>query len=200
MIVGITGGIACGKSVAGKVLEGMGVLVLDADEVAHFISKYEPQTCDALSDAFGEQAYSPYGTLDRQVLADIVFTSPSERAKLERILHTRIKEILLVNMERARKRAASIALLAPLLIESNFQDMMDVIWVVSSEERLQVRRLTESYGYTEIESYRRINAQLPLREKEAYGHYVLRNNGTLKEFQKLVAATWERTLREHSDS
>jgi len=200
MIVGITGGIACGKTEAGRVLEGMGVLVLDADEVARFISKYEPQTCDAIAQAFGKQVFSPYGMLDRRALAEIVFSSPGERAKLERILHPRIKEILLVNLERARKRRASIALLAPLLIEAKFQDMVDVVWVVSSQERLQVRRLTQRYGFTEIEAYRRINSQLPLREKEAYAHYVLPNNGTLEDFRKLVRQTWEKTLHERGKS
>ncbi len=197
MVVGITGGIACGKSEAGRTLETAGVLVLDADEVAHFVSKYEPETCDAIAKAFGSTIFSPYGMLDRRALANIVFSSPGERVKLERILHPRIKEILRVNIKRARKHKAHIALVAPLLIEANFQDMVDVIWVVSSEERLQVKRLNENYGLSEMDAYRRINAQLPLREKEAYADYVLRNDGTLSEFQKLVIETWERTLREH---
>ncbi len=196
MIVGITGGIACGKSEAGKALERAGVLLLDADEVARFISKYEPETCDAIAKTFGDKVFSPYGMLDRRALADIVFSSPEERVKLERILHPRIMEILRANIKRARKRKASIALVAPLLIEANFQDMVDVIWVVSSEERLQVKRLKENYGLSEIDAYRRINAQLPLREKEAYADYVLPNNGSLEEFRNLVIETWERTLRE----
>lgn len=196
MVVGITGGIACGKSEAGKTLEAAGVLVLDADEVAHFVSKYEPETCDAIAKAFGSTVFSPYGMLDRRALGDIVFSSPEERVKLERILHPRIKKILSVNIDRARRRKANIALVAPLLIEANFQDIVDIIWVVSSEERLQVKRLNENYGLSEIDAYRRINAQLPLREKEAYADYVLRNNGTIGEFQKLVIETWERTLRE----
>jgi dephospho-CoA kinase len=196
MVVGITGGIACGKSEAGRALESAGVLLLDADEVAHFISKYEPRTCDAIAEAFGDRIFSPYGMLDRRALGDIVFSSPKERVKLERILHPRIMEILRVNIERARRRKASIALVAPLLIEANFQDMVDVIWVVSSDEKLQVKRLRENYGLNEIDAYRRINAQLPLREKEAYADYVLPNNGSLEEFRNLVIETWERTLRE----
>jgi dephospho-CoA kinase len=60
-----------------------------------------------------------------------------------------------------------------------------------------VKRLRETYGLSEIEAFRRINAQLPLREKEAYAHYILRNNSTLEAFRKLVAETWEKTLEEH---
>jgi dephospho-CoA kinase len=199
MVVGITGGIACGKTLAGDFLEELGVLVLDADEVAHFVSKYETETVEAVLKAFGKEVFSPYGMLNRAALARIVFSSPAERGKLERILHPRIKEILRVSIEHARNRNASMALIAPLLIESNFQDMVDVIWVVSSEARLQVDRLKKKYSTNEIEAYRRINAQLPLREKEAYANYVLHNNGSIEEFKALVAQTWKKTLKEHGD-
>jgi len=197
MVVGITGGIACGKTLAGYFLEEMGVLVLDADEVAHFISKYETETVEAILEAFGKQVFSPYGMLNRAALASVVFSSPAERGKLERILHPRIKEILRVSIEYARKREASVALIAPLLIEANFQEMVDVIWVVGSEARLQVERLKKKYSINEIEAYRRIKAQLPLREKEAYAQYVLHNNGTIDEFKELVVKTWKKTLKEY---
>ena len=197
MIVGITGGIACGKTEAGKVLEGMGVPVLDADEVAHYISKYEPDIKNAILEAIGGGAFTSNGLLDRKALGAVVFSDPAARAKLERILHPRIKEVLRENIEYAHSRGMHAVLAAPLLIEANFQDIADVIWVISSEERLQVKRLRETYGISELEAYRRINSQLPLHEKEAYAHYVLRNNGSLEEFQKAVVATWEKTIMEH---
>ncbi len=197
MIIGITGGIACGKTEAGKVLEGKGVPVLDADEVAHYISRYEPAIIDAVRAAFGSGVFTPQGKLDRKALGSIVFSSPADRARLERIFHPRIKDVLRLSIEHARKSGTSVALVAPLLIESNYQDMVDVIWVVSCDEVSQVKRLRDSCGINEIEACRRINAQLPLREKEAYGHYVLRNNGSLDEFRKLVAETWEKTIQEY---
>ncbi len=197
MIVGITGGIACGKTEAGKVLEGMGVPVLDADEVAHYISNYEPAIIDAIRAAFGDGVFTPHGMLSRKALGGIVFSNPAERAKLERIFHPRIREVLNISVDHARKNNTSAALVAPLLIEANFQGMADVIWVVSCDEVAQVKRLRDSHGINEIEACRRINAQLPLREKEAYAHYILRNNSTLEAFRKLVAETWEKTLDEH---
>jgi dephospho-CoA kinase len=198
MIVGITGGIACGKTEAGKVLMGMGVPVLDADEVAHYISNYEPAVKSAVRTAFGDGAFSDNGLLNRKALGAVVFSDPAARAKLERIFHPRIKEILQENISQSRALGLHAVISAPLLIEANFQDIADVIWVISSDERLQVKRLRDTYGLSEIEAFRRINAQLPLREKEAYAHYILRNNGSLEEFHKTVRETWERTLSEHA--
>jgi dephospho-CoA kinase len=79
MIVGITGGIACGKTEAGKVLMGMGVPVLDADEVAHYISNYEPAIKDAVRTAFGNSAFSDNGLLNRKALGAVVFSVPGAR-------------------------------------------------------------------------------------------------------------------------
>lgn len=197
MIVGITGGIACGKTEAGKVLEGMGVPVLDADEISHYISKYEPAIKNAVREAFGDDVFSPDGMLNRKALGAVVFADPAARAKLERIFHPRIKAILRENLYYARSLGLHAVISAPLLIEANFQDIAEVIWVISSEERLQVKRLRESYGISELEAYRRINSQLPLREKEAYAHYIMRNNGSLEEFKKAVMETWEKTKEGH---
>ena len=196
MILGLTGGIACGKSVAGATLAAHGVPVLDADEVSHYLTKYEPAVIDSIVKAFGREILTPHGQIDRLKLGERVFASPPERAKLESILHPPIKQILLKAIRHGRKHEYNISFVAPLLIEANFQDIVDVIWVISSDERLQAERLRKDYGFSEMDAFRRINAQLPLREKEAYADYVLNNDGSLEQFKQLVMATWERTLKD----
>jgi len=196
VILGLTGGIACGKSVAGATLAELGVPVLDADEVSHYLTKYDTGIIDAIATSFGREVFTVHGQIDRRLLGEKVFARPSERAKLEQILHPCIKGILANVIDHARKRNHNVVVVAPLLIEANFRDMVDVVWVVSSEECLQAERLRKQYGFSDIEAYRRINAQLPLREKEAYADCVLRNNGSLDEFRRLLIRTWEQTLKE----
>lgn len=196
MILGLTGGIACGKSVAGRTLGEQGVWVLDADEVSHYLTNYETSVIDAVVAAFGPGILSEHGQIDRRALADRVFAHPPERAKLEQILHPPIKEVLANVIHYGREKGCNIAVIAPLLIEANFQDMVDIIWVISSEERLQAKRLRNMYGFSDIEAYRRINAQLPLREKEAYADYVLLNNGSLEDFKRQLLDTWEQTVKD----
>lgn len=196
MILGLTGGIACGKSIAGTTLAERGVPVLDADEVSHYLTKYDPSTIDAIVSALGHEILSEHGRIDRRLVGERVFTQPSERAKLEQVLHPPIKGVLAKVINYGRERGYNMAVIAPLLIEANFQDMVDVIWVISSEAHLQAERLRSKYGFSDIEAYRRINAQLPLREKEAYADYVLHNNGSLEEFKRLVLDSWEQTLKD----
>ncbi len=199
MILGITGGIACGKSLAGRFLSEIGVPVIDADEVSHFLTKYDDNIIKKLMSDFGECVFSPHGQLDRKILGEIVFSSPTERARLEAILHPRIKEILRRAINFYRSQGFNLALVAPLLIEANFQSMVDVIWVISSEPKIQADRLKSEYKLSEIEAYRRINAQLPLQEKEAYADYVVRNDKSIDDFRRRVLKTWDQTLSEFNE-
>ncbi len=196
MILGITGGIACGKSLAGNILNEEGLPIIDADEVSHYLTKYDLKVIDQIIDTFGECILTSHGQINRRMLAEIVFASPTERSKLEAILHPKIKKILSNVIEYGRRMGFNMVLVAPLLIEANFQHMVDVIWVISSEERIQAERLRKEYKLSEIDAYRRISAQLPLREKEAYADYVIYNNGSIAEFKKKVLNTWQLSLNE----
>jgi len=198
MILGITGGIACGKSLAGHTLEGIGVPVIDADEVSHFITKYEPKVIDQIVKTFGECVLTPHGMIDRKVIADIVFASSEERAKLEKILHPKIKRVLSTVIKHAREKKFNLALVAPLLIESNFTQMVDVVWVIKSDARIMVERLKREFKISEVQAFRRINAQLPISEKEAYAHYVIENNGKIEDFKRRVIKTWNKSLSDFS--
>jgi dephospho-CoA kinase len=194
MIIGLTGGIACGKSIAAATLEEAGVKIVDADEIAHYMVRYGSDALGKIIDTFGEKVLTPQKTLDRRKLASIVFASAPERMKLERILHPLIIQELLKHVDDARASGEHMTIIAPLLIEANMQDIADVVWVIVTDEKTQVERMMRRDRLGKIEALRRIAAQMPTSEKVKYADYVLENNSTIPAFKKLVQETWERTL------
>lgn len=194
MILGLTGGIACGKSIAAAALEEVGVRAVDADEIAHYMVRYGSDALQKIIETFGEKVLTPEKALDRRKLASIVFASAPERIKLERILHPLIIQELLKYIEEARKSGEHMVIIAPLLIEANMQEIMDAVWVVVTDEKTQVERMMRRDNLDKIEALRRIAAQMPTSVKIKYADYVLENNSTIPAFRKLVQETWEKTL------
>jgi dephospho-CoA kinase len=106
--------------------------------------------------------------------------------------------VLSTVIKHAREKKFNLALVAPLLIESNFTQMVDVVWVIKSDARIMVERLKREFKISEVQAFRRINAQLPISEKEAYAHYVIENNGKIEDFKRRVIKTWNRSLSDFS--
>ncbi|MEP0813529.1 MAG: dephospho-CoA kinase [bacterium] len=196
MIVGLTGGIACGKSIVADTLERMGVRVVDCDVLARELVRFGTGALQKITEVFGSRILNPDGSLDRKKLADIVFSSSAERIKLESILHPLIKERLRVEIDECKSRDEDLVIVAPLLIEAKVTDYVDVIWVVSSPIRLMIERLCKRDGISELDAHRRINSQMPVEEKIKYAHYIIDNSGTIEELKRQVTSTWEKMHKE----
>ena len=184
LLVGLTGGIASGKSVVAEMFRRLGAYIIDADAIARDLVKPGSPALQRIVEAFGEEVLLPDGTLNRRLLAEWIFEDPAKRETLNAILHPRIFE----EEERqqkaivARDPHAIIIFDAALLIETRAHEVMDRVIVVYVDEKTQLARLMERDHLSREEALRRIRSQMPIREKLKYADYVL---DTTQPFQRV---------------
>jgi dephospho-CoA kinase len=183
-IIGLTGGIASGKSTVARVLEQEGVGIVDADQIAREVVAPGTDGLRAVVDAFGEAVLAQDGSLDRERLGAIVFADPQARLRLQAITHPRIGRL---SAERlAALQASSVPYVvyeAALLVEVGGHKGLGALIVVAADEAQQVRRVMERDALSEEAARKRIAAQLPLARKVEVADYVLRNDGSLRELE-----------------
>jgi dephospho-CoA kinase len=194
MILGITGGICTGKSVATDVIRSLGVRVVDCDEISHYLSGYDPAILQQIAAALGDEVFQAGGALNRRAVAEIILADPRQRQRLEAILHPPIAQVVDANIAYARGARQHLAISAPLLIEAGLQDRVDHLWVISSTRTRQLERLHDRSGVDAETGEKWIAAQMPLEQKEQHADTVLANNGTLDEFRQLVKQEWHQLV------
>jgi dephospho-CoA kinase len=195
-VVGLTGGIACGKSTLAGFLRERGVPVVDADEVARAVVAPGRDAHAEIVAAFGQGVVAPDGAIDRRALAARVFADPQTRKRLEAITHPRIleeSERRFRALEAAGERV--VVYEAALLVETGRHMKMDALVVVSCAPEVQERRLVAQKGFSPEDARARIAAQRPLAEKEAVADVVVRNDGTLDEARAATHAAWREVER-----
>jgi dephospho-CoA kinase len=182
-IIGLTGGIASGKSLVLQQLEQLGMRTIDADEISHEILARDEDVKQAVVDAFGAKVLTRDGLVDRTKLGEIVFQNQECRKVLERILHPLIGAEL---WKKAREGMDDVVLEAPLLIETGGQERVDLLVVVYATRERQIQRIMSRDGITEEEATRRLDAQLPLARKVSYADYLINNCGSLEDTENQV--------------
>ncbi len=187
--IGLTGNIATGKSVVGRMLVELGAERIDADQVAHAVIAPEGVAYPAVIAAFGTGILAPDGTIDRRKLGDIVFSDPEALARLEQLTHPPI--ITIIEARIAASRAPVVVVEAIKLLESGIADHYDAIWVTTCPEAEQLARLMRSRGLTREDALRRIHAQPPQAEKLARADVVINTSGSLDETRAQVIAAWK---------
>ena len=202
IIVGITGGIACGKTTVSELLAGKGAIPINADEIGHQLLKADSPVIDELLEAFGADILDASGDVSRKKLGAIVFKDKAARERLNSILHP-----LIIQRSRAQARqrveadpTCVVLLDAPLLIEAGAYETVDLIVVVTASPETQLRRTVErsiaqGRRLTETEVQARIDAQMPVTEKVKYADVVIENEGTLEDLHGQVDELWERLRR-----
>ena len=186
---GLTGGIASGKSAVAAMLREMGFPVLDADPIAHkLMEPGQPEREEVLRE-FGAELAGADGRIDRAKLGAIVFADPDRLAKLNRILHPRVEQILLKQYEEWERSGVRDAAFveAALLVESGFVSHLDGLIVAWCEPEQQLERL-KARGMSELDAKRRILAQLPLEEKLLRATYSIDCSGTMESTRVQVRA------------
>jgi dephospho-CoA kinase len=186
--VGLTGGIASGKSAVAAELAARGAIVIDADLLAREV--VEPGTAGlaAVVDRFGP-AVVTNGRLDRAALAKIVFTDEAARRDLEAIVHPAVRRAAAEREARAPADAVVVHVI-PLLVETGQQDAFDVILVVDVDREIQLDRLLERDGMTRSEAEARLAAQAAREHRLAAADVVLDNSGRLRELGKQIDRLW----------
>jgi dephospho-CoA kinase len=183
LIVGLTGGIASGKTVVSQVLKEEGAYLIDADQIARELVEPHKPAWDELKRVFGDQIVDSDGSIHRKKLAAIVFSNPQQRDLLNCLLHPRIKEEMRRRVEEvARKDPEAIVVIdGALLVESGYYREMDQLIVVTSSERKQIERLRGRDGASREEAQRIISSQMPLHEKVKVADFVIENEGLFEQ-------------------
>jgi len=192
LIIGLTGGIASGKSTVARAFEALGAPWVDADDVAREVVEPGEPALAEIAERFGAEVLNSDGTLNRRALREIVFhndnESESERRWLESVTHPRIRERLIAHLERlAASGAPYVLLVSPLLFESGQYQMVDRALVIDVPEALQIQRTAARDDVDEAQARAIITAQMPRTERLARADDVLDNGGSETEMRRQVA-------------
>jgi dephospho-CoA kinase len=194
-VIGLTGGIASGKSSVARFFEERGLPVVDADQLARTAVEPGSSGLARIVAEFGAEILNSQGGLDRKKVSALVFSDHSKRLRLEAILHPEIKRLAEYALAQAAEHCHRIVLyMAPLLIEAGATDRVDEIWVVTVRPDVQLERLMHRDGMDRVTAERIIASQMPLSEKEACGRIVIDNSGTFEETLILLATIWDQEI------
>ncbi len=192
MILGLTGGIASGKSFVADCFFECGAILVSADDLAREVVNPGSPTLAKLVDAFGMQILTNGGSLNREVLGRIVFADPSARRKLEAITHPAIAHLAECRLADLKKSPHDLIVYeAPLLFEAGAESRVDEVLVVVIDAAEQMRRLLQRDGLTAEEARQRLAAQWPQADKVQKADYVIDNSGTRAETRMMVAALYD---------
>lgn len=187
-IVGITGGIASGKSTVVAQLRKHGYQVIDADQVVHDLQKKGGRLYQALFDWLGNAILQDNGELDRQALGQAIFGNQEMMAKSSALQNDIIRQELAQRRQELAKTESLFFMDIPLLIELDYMGWFDAIWLVVVDDEMQLNRLMARNHLTLAEAKKRMASQMPTKEKLAYADHILDNNGDKAALEKQVEA------------
>lgn len=199
LLLGVTGGIATGKSTVSKMLQEMGAPLIDFDVLARQVVEPGKPAWKEIVDYFGRQVLQEDETIDRKKLSNVVFRDLEKRKKLESFTHPRIFEEFYkqVNDFAAKIPEPIIQVSIPLLIELNLQYRFHKLLLVYAPREVQIERLMKRDGIAREAAENILKAQVPIDEKVGYADFVIRNEGTLEETRRRVEVVWEALKKEH---
>lgn len=190
-VIGLTGGIATGKSTVAQFFSERGIPVIDADQLARDAVLPGSPALDRIVSLFGRDILSHDGRLDRRRLGNLVFSDLEKRRQLEGILHPEIRRRAETQITQAAAAGHQrLIYMAPLLIEAGATDRVDTVWVVTVRPEIQMERLMRRDGISREQAERLIDSQMPLSEKERCGSVVIDNSGTEAQTRMILEAVW----------
>ena len=190
-VIGLTGGIASGKSLVSERLTELGAVIIDADKLGHESYRPGTDTYRAVIDAFGGEIAGPGGEIDRKVLGSKVFADPEARRRLEQIVWPAIRRLAAERIEALRSQRAPVVVLeAAVLIEAEWFDLADEVWIVEASPDVARARLMERNGLTPQQAQARLRAQLTNEKRRPYASVIIENNGSLEDLRRTVDDAW----------
>lgn len=187
--VGLTGGIAAGKSAVAAELERCGALLVDSDALARLVLEPGTEGLAAVREAFGDRVIAADGSLDRAALAAIVFTDAGQRERLNRIVHPRVRRMAREIVAQAGPDVVVVQDV-PLLVETGQADAFDLVLVVQAPREERIRRMVEDRGMSVEDAEARIAAQATDEQRAAVADVVIVNDGDLERLRELTRAVW----------
>ncbi len=192
-VIGLTGGIAAGKSVVSEMLAKLGAHIINADKIGHEIYLPQKEAWRDIVATFGSDILLPDQRVDRAKLGSIVFGNKKALGKLNQITHPRIVEEAQKEIEKLRAQGENgkpIIFEAAILIEANWLFLVDKVWVVVADKEVVIERLQQDRNLTRAQSESRIDSQLSNEERIRYADLVIENNGSEEELQTKLEAGW----------
>lgn len=186
LIIGLTGGVASGKSLVSEIWRKEGAYIIDADKIARDLVKPYSVSWNKIVNVFGIEIVQEDGNINRKKLASIIFSDPEKREDLNKILHPLIKEEIQKRIDEIRKKnpQAIVVIDAPLLIERGEYHEVDKVVVITSNENNQIERIKLRNGLQKEEAKKIIESQLPLSEKLKVADFVINNDGSIEDVKK----------------
>jgi dephospho-CoA kinase len=195
-VIGLTGGIASGKSTVARMLQEKGAYLLDADKLAReAVEPGKPAWLEIVK-WLGNSILLPDRSIDRGRLASMVFNDRRMLDKLNKIVHPWVGSRFVTLSEEIKKKDPDAILIydIPLLIEANMQKMVDLILLVYVPREVQIARLQNRDSMTRAEAEQRLKSQTPLEEKKKHAHIIIDNSGTLENTARQVDAAWQKIM------
>lgn len=196
-VIGLTGGIASGKSTVSNMLKGLGACIIDADGIAHQLSEPGESIYQAYLEHFGPGVLTSEGRLDRKAVADRVFACPQEKQWMDGAAAPLILAELKRQLSEAVKAELPVVILdVPLLFEAGWDVLVEESWLVYVPEAEQLKRLCLRDKCTEEQGLRRIRSQMPLSEKLSRAQVAIDNSGKVEETERVVKHLWKERIHE----
>jgi len=196
LTVGLTGNIATGKSTVASMFMDMGADLIDADEIARNIVEPDKPAWLDIVKHFGNEVLNDDRTINRKALGKIVFDSENKRQLLNTITHPRIIQEIRKSLSRLKESGSSIVIIeASLIVEKGgMKELIQKLIVVSTDEKIQIERLSERDELTEEEICKRLRSQMPAYKKKEYADFLIDNSGSIEDTRKQVADIWQHLL------
>ena len=192
-VIGLTGGIASGKSLVAQQLAEHGATVIDADTLGHETYRRGTETYTVVVAAFGSDIVGADEEIDRRALGAKVFADPAARRRLEEIVWPALRSMMEARLDDLRAQGTAVAVLeAALLIEADWLPLVDEVWLASTSPETARQRLAERNGLTMEEAESRLRAQLPNEKRRPYADVVIENDGSLEELRGAVDEAWSK--------
>jgi len=191
-VIGLTGNIACGKSVVASMLEDLGAKVIDADDIARSVVEPNEPAWKEIVETLGKDVLNQDDTINRKKLGEIIFNDVEKRKILNDITHPKIIEKLRETVETHKNEKVEVVIIeAALIVEKGgLTDLIESLIVVTSDEESQIERLTKRNGLSREEALSRINSQMPISEKALHADYIIDNSGTIDKTENQAKNIW----------
>lgn len=199
--VGLTGGIGTGKSTVDELFRKKGAYIIDFDALAHAAEDPGSTAWKEIVAYFGREILNDDGTINRERLGNIVFRDSEKLQKLNSIVHPAVFDKWKRRVEAIRLERDDAIIISdiPLLIEVSWYEYVDIVILVYISPEEQIKRIMKRNGYTRIEATDRLNSQMPIDEKVPYANFIIHNEGSMGETEKIVNDIWGKLLEREKE-